>query len=258
MDRFITNSSKAWYGRRSKIIDKKINQNDYFSGVSPKMLFYRAADSFGEFNQLPDMLQKPPIKSKPAIKGQLTSEQTRTKLAEAVKLASKTPGKKASGVFYPETASWDLNNYMDATSFKNSEYLALAPAGGKTVIMHRTDGEKNWAHATLKNIRIDLDKYPVLNFVLEEKGAKGPYQIALKMVDEDRGVLYMLTRRNSRMQHRYDLRKLGLTGKRNLSLLVYYIPRIYVPPTPGKSYAWKNCEPGDYFTIKELNFQPEK
>lgn len=232
-------------------IAEDIAMKGYFRNVSPSMLHFNVESSIGEFNELPSVLIFPKIEHDKLNKSQMNMKEARERaVAVAAKLKQNEP--KAS-CFYP-AMEWTLDEYMDATTFRNFEFMAMAGNAGKNVLLRRIDGENNWAHAAARNMRVDIDQYPILFFSLDPAFCTGPYQTALKLLDNDTGTLYTLVRRNSKTSHSFDLRQLGLKGQRNLTLNVYYIARSYVPPQNGNAHKWELATPGDYITINPVCF----
>ncbi len=239
-------------------VSKNILPKEYFRNIDAAMLHFSIETSIGEFNTLPLMLNPPVIVRDQFNTLQMTENEA---LHKAATIAAKLEENELKpDAFYPKNIKWTLNEHMDATAFKNSEFMVMAENAKKRILLRRIGGESNWPHASALNIIVDIDKYPFLFFSIDQKLSVGPYTIALKLIDNDSGNLYALTKSGSEKIRSYDLRKLGFCGRRNLTLRVYYLGRSYVPPKTknGTAPTYLFASSGDYITINPICFRNEE
>jgi len=270
---------------------KDIDLKNYFKNVRPGMLQFNLVNNIGEFaGEIPELLKNPVIIQEEAAKVfQLSEADTKKALAEAVKAqlgrprTDETPaertlmetpytGKKqavAPSSDYIDITfdkyHWDLDDYMDGTSEKNSKYLAIAPAGDDVIIMRRIKPKTNWPHVLIRNVKIDLDKYPLLTWRVKDPGDTGKttaFSYAIKAVDKETEEMLVAVDH----YHGHDAFFYGAfnlkenfkkAGVRTFDIRFYYLATKYLrPPTdddPGVIYT----EPGGYMVLDFLRAEAE-
>ncbi len=244
----ICNNSLA--GVSAVIVDPALNLKTYFKGVRPGMLLYDVSRNTGEFSgKLPDDMIKAAnnrsFKSNYGDK-QLSAKETEQAMVKALKAAEKiqsappstmtAKGKKIHKQqtdkdkfceITPQNYSWDSADYMDGTSEPNSEYLAVKQAKDDVVILRRIGSGGNWPHVTIRNIKVDLDKYPYLSWRIKDNGIT-PAGYAVKIMDVETRKLILLNEMHWQpfFDYRaYDLRKaLGVkNGTRTVNIKFYFL-----------------------------------
>jgi len=119
---------------------------------------------------------------------------------------------------------WDLAEHMDGTAEPNANFLAAAPVGESAVILRRRSGSGTWAHVRIRDVKIDLDKTPVLSLKLRDLGRGTADSTAVKVLDHETQRMVVLGEFYSGFyQYRaFDLREhLEVTGQRTLDLKFY-------------------------------------
>lgn len=219
-----------------------IDPKTYFQGVQPGMLSFTIEDCVGERGgELPDWLKRPATPpAAPGGEGQLSTEQTATQLAALVEAERKRkPAPPAEPVAFNghtrqtdparfmkipfDAGKWSLDDLMDATSEKNSEYLAVAPADERVILLRRKRG--GWPHVLIRDIRVDLDKFPFLALQRTRTDAAKPASDAVRLIDPETQQALVLYEGGDPYAYRaFNLRELlKATGTRTISLKYYFL-----------------------------------
>jgi hypothetical protein len=261
-------------------VSRRIDLKTYFRGARPGMLKFTLAGNIGEFaDTLPEGLHKPVIP--PAAPSRETAglsvAETRTLLEHARKFQSSRklqpapPGEfgghrqQTNPAKYiaitPASNRWDLDDVMDATSEKNSEYLALTPLGQGAIIMRRRPARGNWPHVLIRNVTVDLDRFPWLTWRQRDSGTGTPACHAVKVLDRATGKLLLLHEDgygdgNSWYgYYAYNLKDVfGLSGgKRTFDIKFYYLG--IGPPKTSDPVDFVYARPGDYIVVDFLRLE---
>jgi hypothetical protein len=258
------------YGIPPIKVDREIDLETYFRGARPGMLSYKATNSIGEFAMdIPELLKNPIIEDGEKAP-QLSEEETRAALAQAVKevAAREWPPFDAGAhalqtdpenyiEIAPEAYTWDLTDYMDATREPNGEYLAVTQAGDDIVILKRR--AERWPHVLIKNVTVDLDKYPNLVWRLKDAKDGPPNSHAARVIDTESERMVALCEVGHGVEfQRYNVKeKLGVSGVRTLDIRFYYLGYKYIAPTKDKTFAFEIAEPGEYMILDFIRFEAE-
>jgi hypothetical protein len=273
----ICNSSLA--GVPAVIVDPKLNLKTYFNGVSPGMLLYDVARNTGEFaGKLPkEMIAAAKKRSlkRDYGKNQLSLPETKQALLKAFKAAEKIPsaspsimkvrGKKVhkqqtEKSKYREITTknyrWDLTDRMDGTSELNSEYLAVKQAKDDIVILRRISAGGNWPHVTIRNVKVDLNKFPFLAWRFKDNGMHSA-GYAIKVTDAKTKKTVLLAEMHWKpfFDYRaYDLRKIfgKKKGVQAFDIKFYFLGICFKGP--------QNCtqaKKGDYLLVDFLRLESE-
>jgi hypothetical protein len=262
------------------IADKRIDLKTYFRGARPGMLKFALTNCIGEFaGPLPKGLAQPilPPAAPSSAMMTLSPAATRAALQRAREMelprlrlplaASSFGGHQQQTdpakfrAITPKSARWDLDDFTDATSEKNSEYLALAPLGEGAIIMRRRSARGNWPHVLIRDVTVDLDRCPYLTWRQRPAATDTPAAHAVKVMDKESGRLLLLHEDLGQdADYRYyafNLRDLfGLTGgKRTFDIKFYYLGL-----RPGKSADpadFTYAKPGDYMVLHFLRLEAE-
>ncbi len=240
-----------------KIISS-LKQDGYFDEAQPGCLKF-SVEGTGIQLQLPELLQNPRPLGKKSIPTQLTDEETSQRLSEISKGLPDAPAEALPDV-WAKPEYWSLDAFMDATTDKNSEYLAMAFKAGRTILLKRTS-DSAWPHVEVHFPEIDLDANPILHFRMDNPGGT-EFDLVIKAYEENLGVSATLTPRTDatffpEKEQFLDMRKFGFHGKCSPVLKIYYIGQIYVqPPGVGVKYQWQRCKPGSYWVIDRCAFVP--
>lgn len=252
-------------------VDKKIDLKTYFQGAKPGMLKYAATNCYGEFSMdIPELLKNPIIEGGEKAP-QLSEEESKQALARAVEevKAKKYPasgpleyqGHKEQGDsakyldITPKDYTFDLTDYMDATREPNGEYLAVAQAGDDIVIMKRR--AENWPHVLIKNVKVDLDKFPFLAWKLRDATAGVPNSHAVRVIDYESERMVSLCEVGHGVEYQaYNVKeKLGVSGVRTLEIRFYFLGYKYIAPTQDKTFSFEVAKPGEYMTLDYIRFE---
>jgi hypothetical protein len=247
------------------MVDPAIDLKKYFVNVNPVLLSYTVEGCQGEFlGEVPAGLRKPVVRTVPTgekmlsvkevkaalvqIRGDLAKESTEAAPAEANGHTQRTaPGSYVDLV-------WSLDGYMDATSQKLSDRLALGTAGDDTVILYRKGNKGAWPHVILRTT-VDLDQHPWLTW--RQKPGTAPGSFAVKVIDLDSGNMYALygeTFGGAYDYHAENLKKLMGGGMRRLQ--VQYYPLGWgMESAVESSYFW--AEPGQYVVMDFFRMEAE-
>jgi hypothetical protein len=258
------------------LISEKIDPQTYFQ-ARPGMLRFAFANNLGEFaDQIPGMLRNPVLNEVVETEPGLSEEETRAALEKAVAewLArpkeQEAPGEwkghtqKTDPAEYQEISfdqyRWDLEDNMDGTSEKNAKYLAVAPAGDDVLLMRRISPRNNWPHVLIRDVKIDLDRFPFLT--LQQKPTGAPAAFAVKAIDKESGVMLTLEETTHQsptdVYRAYNLRDLfQLRGQRTFDLKFYYLATAWregASPTPDNLLE---AQPGEYTVLDFLRAEAE-
>ena len=281
-------------------ISPKINLKEYFKHVPAGVLEYDVAFNSGEFNDDPQTLAlleaaKNRDTSPAPLAAQLDLETTKTMLAkiaakvEALKSEQASPAEsnghrqKTDPKDYVEVdthnAVWDVEDFMDMTTVKNSEYIAMAQAGDDIVFMRRAPNGPSgaWPHVLVRDVEVDLDKTPFISWKQKDPGpdplpegfpmrdeAKRldpgiamPMGFGLRITDDETQRTVLLFEIHTPPWFDYgvkDLRKLfGVSGGKRTFTLKYYPLGVYITGLPGGGSA----QPGEYQVLDFLRFEAE-
>ena len=262
-------------------VDKRIDLKTYFRGARPGMLAFTLAGNLGELaSVLPDGLRKPVIpKAAPSREtAGLSAAETRTLLERARKSqSSRKPEPALPGEFEghrqqtdpakyiaitPASHRWALDDVMDATSAKNSEYLALTPLGQGAIIMRRRPARGTWPHVLIRNVTVDLDRFPWLTWRQRDSGTGTPACHAVKALDKATGKLLLLQENGYGGNgnawygyYAYNLKDLfGLSGgKRTFDIKFYYLG--IGPSKTSDPVDFVYAGPGDYIVLDYVRLE---
>lgn len=254
-------------GSTGAIVDKKIDLKTYFTNINPKLLSYTMEGCTGEFiGRLPEGLRKPIVRQVPSTKRILTAKETTEALARArqqwgAKGNESLRGGSANGHvqrsepgMFAELTNWSLDGYMDATSPKLGDWLALGKAGNDTIILYRQEVKGGWPHV-INRATVDLNQYPWLTWRQREAAAPGSF--AVKVIDMDTGdmrTLYAETFDRQYDYHAENLKALFGGGVKNLEIRWY--PLGWGMKSPKETdYFW--AQPGQYVVMDFLRFEAE-
>jgi hypothetical protein len=270
-------------------VDKSIDLQTYFHGARPGMLTFSSVNNYGEFAaDVPELLKQPVIEGGEEA-DQLSEEETRKALEAAVRAAKAAkrrerepePEEYRWRVFNEQTQQnemkthteqtdpakyldvtfqdyhWDLTDYMDATRQPNSDFIALAPAGDDIVIMRRMSGK--WPHILIRNVKVDLDKYPFLTFRIHDAQSGTPNDRGLRIIDKETEQMVLLTNKQHGVPYQaFNVKeKMGLSGVRTFDIRFYFLASRYRPPRDGKSVGADLAEPGEYIVLDYMRFEAE-
>ena len=257
-------------------VSPELDLKTYFDGARPGMLRFDIADNLGEFNEtLPEeMIQAAQNRKNRPLEGQLSESETEVALEKAVAevkamkqdvVVGESNGhrQKTNPADYieltPGNSHWDLSDFMDATSTKNSEYLAMAEAGGDILFLRRIKAK--WPHVIVRDVEIDLNKTPWLTWKQKDTGV--PAAFAVKVIHKKSGNLAVITE-----QHRgseffkyfaYDLRKkFGLKGgTHEFDIKFYPLAMELHTLSETQKNASSHIEPGGYQVLDFLRAEKE-
>jgi len=162
--------------------------------TSPKLLSYTVEGCSGEFiGEIPAGLRRPVVRTVPPADRVLTKKETKAALAKIGRewVAKDLPASEAKGHqqrtapgTFMELTDWSLDGYMDATTQKLGDRLALGKAGHDTVILFRQGNKNAWPHVMIKST-VNLDRFPWLTW--RQLPATAPGAFAVKVIDLDSG-----------------------------------------------------------------------
>ncbi len=279
------------------MLSPKINLATYFDHTPANTIRFDLENNVGEFSQdmLPKLIKAAKNRNtKPLLIGQISPQATAKALELVAKKVAALPADAAAAAtsngHTPKTdpadyleatkdAKWDLQDYMDATTVKNSEYLAVKQVGDDTVFMRRTPNPEGgaWPHALIRNVVVDLDKTPFVSWKQKDPGSdpvpeglvkrdgkdkldKGiamPMGFGLRIRDEETGRLVWLHEIHTPPWFDYgakDLRELfGVKGGKRTLTIKYYPLGAYITGQPGSGFAL----PGEYQILDFVRFEKE-
>ena len=257
-------------------VSPELDLKTYFDGARPGMLRFDIADNLGEFNEaLPEEMIQAARNRQPApLEGQLHASETKAALAKAIAQVKAMKKDATLGEAYghrqktdpseyveftPENSNWDLSDFMDASSTRNSEYLAMAQAGGNILFLRRIKAK--WPHVIVRGVEIDLDKTPWLTWKQKDTGV--PAGFAVKLIHKKSGNLAILTEQHRGSEffkyYAYDLRKkFKLEGGIHTFDIKFYPLGLELHAlSDTQTKASSHIEPGGYQVLDFLRAERE-
>jgi len=279
------------------MLSPKINLATYFDHIPADGIHFDLTDNVGEFSQndLPKLLKAAKNRNtKPALTGQISPQITAKDLELVAKKVAALPAEQTVAatsnghvqktdpndyVEATKDAKWDLDDFMDATSVKNSEYIVEKQVGDDTVFMRRTPNPEGgaWPHALIRNVVVDLDKTPFVSWKQKDpgsdplppglvtrsekdkldKGVPMPMGFGIRVRDEETQRLVWLHEIHTPPWFDYgakDLRELfGVKGGKRTFTIKYYPLGVYITGQPGSGFAL----PGEYQILDFVRFEKE-
>jgi hypothetical protein len=279
-------------------LSPKIDLAKYFDHIPANAIHFDLANNVGEFVQ--DGTVAALVKgarnrdTRPLLAGQMSLPTTAEAIARiAQKVKALPPSQAVAAVSHGHTqktdsqdyleatknANWDLDDNMDASSIRNSEFIAAVHVGDDTVFMRRTPDPPGgaWPHALLRNVAVDLDKTPFISWKQKDPGSdplpegvgkrseaerldKGitmPMGFALRVRDEETQRLVWLFEAHTPPWFNYgarDLRELfGVKGGMRTLTIKYYPLGAYITGKPLSGSAI----PGEYQILEFIRFEKE-
>ena len=251
-------------------VSPKLDLQTYFDGAKPGMLRFDIGGNVGEFNDaLPEAMIEAAKRRKPApIQGQLNAAATKAALARAVAEVTalqshdesedegddnRAPGPADYVEFTPANSNWDLEDVMDATRTRNSEYLAMAETGGDVVFMRRVKGR--WPHVIIRDLEIDVDQTPWLSWKQRDIGK--PAGFAVRVIHQESGNMILLTEQLDDgffTAWTFNLKeKFSLEGGVHRFSVKFYPLACRVHPLSAEQHdVWSHLEPGEYQVLDYL------
>ena len=245
-------------GIKGVMVNKELNLSNYFSHIKDSaQLIYEITGNTGLFvGEFPKEILDAASKVEDSGYGdiQLTLKDLKAAMERAIndakKLSSESPGvmlyednfseytlgrkqqtQKSKYInITPETACWDIEDYMDATLQKNSEFLSFAKSNDDIVILHRIDrsqAQQYWPHILISEIYVDLEKTPYLSWRFKDNGSNVA-AYAVKLIDpvEDKTIKLTEMHWPPYFDYRtYDLREIlgKSSGKYTFNLKLYIL-----------------------------------
>jgi len=272
------------YGVPAIKIRETLDLNTCFTGVRPGMMRYSISGNIGELaGTLPEEMIAAASSRTAASYNygdkQLSGEMTRKRMneikKEAVKFKSdpeplivtyqipkgeKGHTQQLNGYIdvNPNTYEWSLDDYLDATTELNSDYLAIDTIVDDVIILNRIDDGK-YPDIRIKNVNVDLSKTPYLTWKLKNVGTKGGH-IAVKVIDKatDEQVLLMENYCGDQTDYlAYDLRKF-FKNKDKISIdIKLYLCGVRITGSSGKNMSI-NLKKGDWMLLDFMRLEPDK
>jgi len=256
------------------LVSKKVDLASYFDGARPGMIYFDISGNVGEFaDKLPvKMLEAAKNrKTQPEpIPGRLSEEETKKALAKAVRAVKAFKEKPAAAAefaghkqktnpadyveFTFDKFNWDTNDYMDALTVKNSQYIAVAPAGDDIVLMRRAAGK--WPHVLVRDVEIDLDRTPWLTWKQKDTGTGAPAGYAVKVIHNESGNMILLAERHWPPFYNYNAynlkEKFNLEGGKHTFSIRFYVLAIHV-----KAQSSSGAKAGEYLVLDFMRAEKE-
>ncbi|MBQ7206323.1 MAG: hypothetical protein IJS01_00855 [Lentisphaeria bacterium] len=234
-----------------------IDLANYFY-TRPDTLLFRAANVGNGANVIPEGLLHP-VTHPPRPDNQLTREQTLA-AAEKAQLPSDPVIPAEIDLQREGAPEWNIDEFMDGGVLKNSEFLHLIRKNGRMGLMRRVPGSKvgDWPHVTIKNIKLDIGKYPIL--VVDPVSAS-PAEFAVKIVVPEKKKLFAVMRRQMplyRLKMNLAERFPELAEHPVFSMKVYYVPKKYVPPRPNGAPVDRWAKAGSTMWFRTIGFFGKK
>ena len=260
---------------------KHIDLKTYFKGTTPGLLSFELENNLRNKGvaELPGLLKHPVIEGNRVIAEISPAETAKALEAAQLEVKQLAESPSASGLSFSEhrqqdqqgkfveigysPSNWRLDD-LGGTDAKNSEYLAVVPVGNDVLIMRRTSRSMGeWSarndrpHVLIKDVDIDLDRYPLLTWKLREAGMPSTY--AVEVLDKESDETQMLVESGEPWtEYRaYDLRELfELTGVRTFDI------KFYFSQTSHLRQDWENRlqavgKPGDYILLDFIRTEAE-
>ena len=121
------------------------------------------------------------------------------------------------------------------------------------VVLRRCSGNENWPDVLIKDVTIDLDKYPFLSLrVRDDVGM--PARFGLRVTDKESGLMLPLLYKSDAGYLSFDLRKRsGISGVRVFDLRLSYNGIVKWVD----SLTNVEAKAGDYFVLDFIRFEQE-
>lgn len=230
-------------------------------GIDLKNYFYARKESLSYTvsnvgvcgNKMPEGLKNPvvhPVRPE----GQLPLAETE-KLAKAQKLPPLAFEKLDVDLQADPALVWSVDEYMDGGIMLNSEFLCLLRRNGKTGVMRRvTNNGEDWPHVVLKDIKVDIRKYPLL---VVHPVTAAPGRIAVKLTVPEKKKIFQVMRRHAPMR-RFEFDLMAdfpeLARYEKFDIKIYYIPTSYTPPRKNSRAVITRAGAGSTVWFRAIGF----
>ena len=255
------------------LVAPHIDLKKYFYSKK-KMLKYQVSNIGASADSLPSGLAQPVI-NKIKIPNQLTPQQTEKRLATIEKAERSMRETKLPplpvDVMSLKNVVWTLDEFMDATTLKNSEFIALRKLDHAIILMRRSGGDikannktefswilgVDWPHLKIDSIPLDLELNPLLIIDIQSDQNHSAAEVGIKLIDLETQQVYPLFERQKKIDRfEFDLSKITkLKDTKHIALKIYYIAREYIPATKDKPFYFKFASAGDYIVINQIGFK---
>ncbi|MCC6581124.1 MAG: hypothetical protein IT440_11850 [Phycisphaeraceae bacterium] len=271
---------------------------NYFAHARPGVLQFDLQHNSGEYSDDPAAqallkAARDRDTSPEPIEGQLSAEDTQAMLAKVVTIIKALPPQprtpavagehkqKVDSKDYielsPRNAKWDCDDHMDATTIRNSQYIAMAEVGDDVVFMHRTP-QGRWPHVLIRHVEIDLDRTPWISWKQKDPGGPDsrpagvperaadqkldagvvmPSGFAIKIIDDETKRMVMLFESHQSPCFEYgakDIRKLfDLKGGKRTFTIKYFPLGLHSTGRAGSGYALA----GEYQILDFIRLEAE-
>ncbi len=221
------------------MVDPRIDLKIYFKGMHPGMLKFTVANCTGQTSDMPEGL-KTPVVVQTAEDDGLSDVEVARSLDAAAEVARKIPAWKGPAVVFgghreqtdptrykdipDDKRKWTVDGYADAEVTPNSKYFAVFPGDDGVILMRRhKQGGNGWV--LLRDITIDLDRYPWLSYRLKPLEC-GYLSCTLRVIDKESGNSLLcnppgFAGKAAPAYYAYDLRKSFGGGVRTFDIRVY-------------------------------------
>lgn len=240
-------------GSQAIIVSPKIDLKNYFY-AKPESLSYTVANVGNLGNKMPEGLRK--IVTHPVRPdGQISMAETE-KLAKTKKVPDMAFEKLAVDLQADPNLKWSIDEYMDGGIMLNSEFLYLLRQNGKTGLMRRVGNKtrEDWPHVALKNIKVDVKKYPLL---VVHPVTTDPGRVAVKVVVPEAGKIFQVMRRHAPMK-RFEFDLMAdfpeLANYEKFDIKIYYIPTSYTVPRKNSRAVISYAKAGSTVWFKAIGF----
>jgi len=221
------------------MVDPRIDLKNYFKGLPAGMLDFSVEHCTGQLSDMPEGL-KHPVVVKLAGDDGLSDAEVARRMDAAAAIARKTPtGKGPAAVanghreqtdpakhkdIPGNKGQWTVDGFADGETMPNTKYYAVSPRKEGVIIMHRHKEYGN-AWAVLKDVEIDLDRFPWLTYRLKLLD-HGYSPCTLRVIDRESGNGLLCNPpafggRNAPAYYAYDLRVSFGRGVRTFDIRVY-------------------------------------
>jgi len=255
-------------------VDRKLDLKNYFAGVRPGMLSFTTAKCVGErAGEIPELLAKPVLLPERG-RVQLSAKDTKKAMERAIvatlartwdpPAAMEWDGRRArteSGSFVdinPKSHRFDLDDYRDATGEKNGEWLAVGQAGDDIVIMARQ--KPSWPHVLIRNVKVDLDRYPYLSWRIKDAVDGTPNAHAVRIIDTETERMALIRENGHGLEYQaYNVKeRMGLSGVRTFDIRFYFLGHKWIPATAAHPFGHsQSAKPGEYMVLDFIRFEAE-
>ncbi len=183
------------------LVDKKIDLKNYFEGVRPEMLDFAVEHCTGQVGDIPELLKKPVIIKEHEVF--LSDKEIKKRMDRAAKkIKSSTKEKKTAEpavshehqeqidpskyIEFPfDKKKWTLEGFADTETVPNAKCDAVEPVGDDIIIMRKAVGHNDYV--LVKDLTIDLGKYPYLTYRLKPTEYGLNLFGALRVIDRESG-----------------------------------------------------------------------